>query len=71
MKNRKEEITELLEKYDAAAVIKPYKLLGASLSHDKLLTSIEVLLEEAFAEGYSFAKEEARLVSEAVKVLGK
>ena len=61
MKNRKVEITELLAKYDA----------GVALSHYKLVNSFEALLEEAFAEGYSFAKEEAKLVIEAAEVLGK
>ena len=61
MKNRKEEIAELLAKHD----VRPMILKAESVN------LFEVLLEEAFAEGYSFAKEEARLVSEAVKVLGK
>ena len=50
MKNRKVEITELLAKYDA----------GVALSHYKLVNSVEVMLEEAFAEGYTYAKEEAK-----------
>ena len=61
MKKRKEEIAELLAKHD----VRPMILRAESVN------SFEALLEEAFAEGYSFAKEEARLVSEAVKVLGK
>ena len=61
MKNRKEEIAELLAKHD----VRPMILKAESVN------LFEVLLEEAFAEGYSFAKEEARLVKEATEVLGK
>ena len=67
MKNRKEEITELLAKHDA----RRHTLMTRNVISDISVNLFEAMLEEAFAEGYSFAKEEARLVSEAVKVLGK
>ena len=61
MKKRKEEIDELLAKHN----VRPMILRAESVN------SFEALLEEAFAEGYSFAKEEAKLVIEAAEVLGK
>ena len=61
MKKRKEEIAELLAKHD----VRPMILRAESVN------SFEALLGEAFAEGYAFAKEEAKLVLEAAEVLGK
>ena len=67
MKNRKVEITEFLTRHDA----RRHTIMTRNGISDISVNLFEVLLEEAFAEGYSFAKEEAKLVLEAAEVLGK